>query len=39
VATADCTSCHMPKSDVAEMHAKFTDHFIRIVRTGEKYPN
>jgi hypothetical protein len=39
VATANCTSCHMPKSDVPEMHAQFTDHFIRIVRAGEKYPN
>jgi Cytochrome c554 and c-prime len=39
VATANCTSCHMPKLDVPEMHAKFTDHFIRIVRAGEKYPN
>jgi hypothetical protein len=39
VATSNCTSCHMPKSDVPEMHAQFTDHFIRIVRDGEKYPN
>jgi Cytochrome c554 and c-prime len=39
VGTANCTSCHMPKSDVPEMHAQFTDHFIRIVRAGEKYPN
>jgi hypothetical protein len=39
VATANCTSCHMPKSDVPEMHAKFTDHFIRVVHTGESYPN
>jgi Cytochrome c554 and c-prime len=39
VATSSCTSCHMPKSDVPEMHAQFTDHFIRIFRTGEKYPN
>jgi len=38
-ATANCTSCHMPKVDVPGMHAKFTDHFIRIVRTGESYPN
>jgi Cytochrome c554 and c-prime len=38
-ATANCTSCHMPKYDVPEMHAKFTDHFIRVVRTGEPYPN
>ena len=39
VASANCTSCHMPKSDVPEMHAKFSDHFIRIVRAGESYPN
>ena len=39
VANSNCTSCHMPKSDVPEMHAQFTDHFIRIVRAGEKYPN
>jgi hypothetical protein len=37
-ATANCTTCHMPKYDVPEMHAKFTDHFIRIVRPGEPYP-
>jgi Cytochrome c3 len=39
VATANCASCHMPKSDVPGMHAKFTDHFIRIVRAGDSYPN
>ncbi len=39
VATANCTSCHMPKSDVPRMHARFTDHYIRIVRIGESYPN
>jgi hypothetical protein len=39
VAKANCTSCHMPQSDVPDMHAKFTDHFIRIVRAGETYPN
>jgi hypothetical protein len=39
VATSNCTSCHMPKSDVPGMHAKFTDHFIRVVRAGESYPN
>jgi nitrate reductase cytochrome c-type subunit len=38
-ATAKCTGCHMPKYDVPEMHAKFTDHFIRIVHNGEPYPN
>ena len=39
VATSNCTSCHMAKSDVPGMHAKFTDHFIRIARSGESYPN
>jgi len=37
-ASANCTTCHMPKYYVPEMHAKFTDHFIRIVRAGEAYP-
>jgi hypothetical protein len=38
-ATANCTSCHMPRSDVPEMHSTFIDHFIRIVRPGEPIPN
>jgi hypothetical protein len=38
-ATADCSSCHMPKYNVPEMHSLFTDHFIRVVRPGELYPN
>ena len=37
-ASTNCTTCHMPKYDVPEMHGKFTDHFIRIVRPGEPYP-
>ena len=37
VATKNCVSCHMPKYEVPGMHAKFTDHFIRIVRKGEGY--
>jgi hypothetical protein len=28
-ATAECTTCHMPKYEVKEMHAAFTDHRIR----------
>ncbi len=39
VADKDCTSCHMPKVDIPAAHFKFTDHYIRIVRPGEKYPN
>ncbi len=38
-ATANCTSCHMPRSTVPEMHSTFVDHFIRIVRPGESVPN
>jgi hypothetical protein len=29
----------MPKYDAPEMHSQFTDHFIRVVRAGESYPN
>jgi hypothetical protein len=39
VATKDCVSCHMPKIELKTAHFKFTDHYIRIVRPGEKYPN
>jgi len=38
-ATANCVACHMPKYEVPGMHAQFTDHFIRVVRPGEPYPN
>ncbi len=38
-ATANCASCHMPKTKDPEMHATFTDHFIRIVHPGEPVPN
>jgi hypothetical protein len=38
VATKNCSSCHMPKVYVPEMHYNFTDHRIRIVRKGEAYP-
>jgi hypothetical protein len=38
-ATANCASCHMPKSYVPEMNSTFIDHFIRIVRPGEPVPN
>ena len=37
-ATSDCTTCHMPKVNVAEMHSDFTDHRIRIVKSGEAFP-
>ena len=39
VAKANCVTCHMPKIALPGAHANFTDHQIRIVRTGEPYPN
>ena len=30
-ATDHCTTCHMPKVKVPDMHGEFTDHFIRVV--------
>lgn len=37
--TQNCTVCHMPEYEIPGSHHKFTDHQIRIVRTGEPYPN
>jgi Cytochrome c554 and c-prime len=34
-----CTTCHMPKIELPGAHGKFTDHWIRIVKTGEPPPN
>jgi hypothetical protein len=38
VSTRQCVVCHMPKVEVPEMHFKFTDHWIRIVKAGEPVP-
>jgi hypothetical protein len=38
VGTKECSSCHMPKVNVPEMHYAFTDHRIRVVRAGDSYP-
>ena len=38
VATRNCTTCHMQKVYVPEMHSNFTDHRIRIARQGEPFP-
>ena len=32
VAASNCVTCHMPKYELPEMHAVFTDHDIRVVR-------
>jgi len=34
-ATERCTTCHMPKYEVPEMHFQFTDHLIRTVRAKQ----
>lgn len=39
VATRDCVTCHMPKIELKAAHFKFTDHFIRVVKPNETYPN
>jgi hypothetical protein len=39
VATKDCVSCHMPKIGPPAAHFKFTDHYIRVVKPDEAYPN
>ncbi|HYP28660.1 MAG TPA: multiheme c-type cytochrome [Blastocatellia bacterium] len=33
-----CVTCHMPKVEVPDLHYKFTDHWIRIVKPGEPVP-
>lgn len=39
VSKQQCTTCHMPKIELPGGHAKFTDHWIRIVKAGEPVPN
>ena len=39
VAKSACSSCHMPKVPLPNGHLTFTDHQIRVVKAGEKYPN
>jgi hypothetical protein len=39
VSTHQCASCHMPKYEVPHTHATFTDHDIRVVRKGERFPS
>ena len=39
VATSRCASCHMPKYELPEMHAKFTDHRIRVDRGAGAFPD
>jgi hypothetical protein len=34
-----CAVCHLPKYEVPGTHSRFTDHWIRIVRSDEHYPD
>lgn len=36
---ANCSSCHMPKRELPGAHRGFTDHYIRVHRAGEPYPD
>ena len=38
VSTQDCVTCHMPKYETPDMHTKFTDHMIRVVRKETPIP-
>lgn len=39
VADRKCAGCHMPKIELPGSHSVFTDHQIRVVRAGDRYPN
>ena len=39
IGSQNCASCHLPKIRISESHNAFTDHWIRIVRPGQAYPN
>jgi hypothetical protein len=39
VSDSKCVSCHMPKVELPGSHSVFTDHHIRIVHAGDRYPN
>lgn len=38
VSTTNCASCHMPKYEILQTHAYFTDHDIRVVRARNTFP-
>jgi len=39
VSQVNCAKCHMPKVEIPGMHHAFADHWIRIARENEPYPN
>lgn len=38
VGTKECVACHMPKYEPPNLHSKFTDHWIRVVKAEKSYP-
>ena len=34
-----CVTCHMPKYEVPDMHYRYTDHRIRIMKAAEPFPD
>ena len=34
-----CATCHMPKYELPGSHFQFTDHWIRLVRNRDEYPD
>jgi len=38
-AAKDCASCHMPKYEIPGSHFKFADHWIRVARKNDVYPD
>ncbi len=39
VGQRNCVTCHMPEVELPGGHARFFDHYIRVVRPGEPYPD
>ncbi len=37
-AVRNCVTCHMPKYEIPGSHNLFSDHRIRVVKPGERYP-
>jgi hypothetical protein len=38
VSARNCAGCHMPRYEIPQTHAFFTDHDIRIVRAASAFP-
>jgi hypothetical protein len=39
ISTHDCVTCHMPKVQIPGVPAMFTDHWIRVAKPHEPYPD